>query len=409
MKLSSLCLICVIFVLVTIIAGCTGNIEKSHLEKLKEKEVAPVPQDEIDKTKEFIANCKKEVKELLDNAHEQKEYKASARICKEAMDKALGCLNKAIGVPLEVVLKIDNFPGIASNDFYETDALMCYCKFNLADVDQQISAENDPFKKRDLLDKRLNESMKCQNIWISGLFPVEESPEIGGDDLNESTMFLNTCKDIMEMLKKMLRDESDPEKKNALWQKTFDISVWCIWKWTSGILKMEMGPEITADAYGLRDFFIEDCLYRIKKAKTEEEKWNITLWCNRTLDGFFQPIDWREKLENPFEKMIQDDKALKAPFCGDEKVNNEGEECDPPGQQSQCYEGEICNNNCLCEAVIREVICGDGILDISELCDGNLFSQQCLNSHQTYLEMNPNLVLECYNNCKACQSVPPNR
>lgn len=97
---------------------------------------------------------------------------------------------------------------------------------------------------------------------------------------------------------------------------------------------------------------------------------------------------------------------ISEPVCGDGILNQASEECDPPGKQSQCYEGEICNNNCLCESIAKEVVCGDGIRDVSELCDGTQFSEQCIESHQTYLEINPNLVLECYNNCRGCQSVP---
>ncbi len=97
---------------------------------------------------------------------------------------------------------------------------------------------------------------------------------------------------------------------------------------------------------------------------------------------------------------------ISEPVCGDGIKDQASEECDPPGEQSQCYEGEICNDNCLCESNLKEAVCGDGIRDVSELCDGNQFSEQCIESHQTYLEMNPNLVLECYNNCRGCQSVP---
>lgn len=50
-------------------------------------------------------------------------------------------------------------------------------------------------------------------------------------------------------------------------------------------------------------------------------------------------------------------------FCGDGRLNQRTEECDPPG--SLCADGHVCEADCTC----AEPLCGDGIVDPGEACD----------------------------------------
>lgn len=94
--------------------------------------------------------------------------------------------------------------------------------------------------------------------------------------------------------------------------------------------------------------------------------------------------------------------------CGDSTVAG-AEECDPPGKQAGCYEGGLCDKNCLCQYAVEAEICGDGRLTFSETCDGNQFSQPCLDSLADYKKIynNPNLTLRCFNNCRGCELASP--
>ena len=93
--------------------------------------------------------------------------------------------------------------------------------------------------------------------------------------------------------------------------------------------------------------------------------------------------------------------------CGDGKVNQTSEQCDPPGKQAQCYTGEKCNNKCLCEYQEEVAVCGDGKITYPEICDGSKFNQQCTNSINDYKKMNPSLVSRCFNNCRGCEAAAP--
>lgn len=105
---------------------------------------------------------------------------------------------------------------------------------------------------------------------------------------------------------------------------------------------------------------------------------------------------------------IQDTASSPVNVCGDSRVAG-AEECDPPGGQAQCYEGEICNNQCLCEYQQVEDVCGDGKITGSEICDGAQFSQLCLDAVEEYKQAmnNPNLVPRCFNNCRGCEASVP--
>ncbi len=402
--------ITLVLILAMFITGCAGNIGEETPEKQEKQESEKADtwsQEMADEALEFVAKCRKDINDTLDRAYSQKSFNETARLCDEAIKIAFKCYKEAQEkYPHEIIQKLD-IPTFFSEEYYESDSLSCYCTYTLADIDEQIRNEKDPFKKQWLLSKRLNDTQKCHLRWMKEPFDPEQASEVGSDYYHESSIFDSTCKDIIKILKGMIKNETDPEKKSKLWAKTLNVIWWCHGMWTTGILHPEMGPSIGEDYYEARDLFIEDCLYRIKKAKTVEEKKNITEQCNLTLDIWFTSYEQRKKLKNPFTEVFKEIGAIKAPFCGDGALNLPTEKCEPPQKQAQCYEGEICNNNCTCEPLIVNDICGDGILGITELCDGDKFSQQCIDSHKLYKEMNPNLVLECYNNCRGCQSSPP--
>ena len=69
---------------------------------------------------------------------------------------------------------------------------------------------------------------------------------------------------------------------------------------------------------------------------------------------------------------------LSESYCGDGiVVSAEGEECDPPGQQSAyCAADEVCGT--LCECVPRpEDVCGNAVIEGSEVCDPPLEQDGC--------------------------------
>lgn len=81
------------------------------------------------------------------------------------------------------------------------------------------------------------------------------------------------------------------------------------------------------------------------------------------------------------------------------------EECDPPGLQAQCYEGGMCNDECLCDYATPEDECGDGVVTGLEVCDGSEYIQRCKDDLELYKEMysNPDLYLRCFKECMGCE------
>ena len=57
------------------------------------------------------------------------------------------------------------------------------------------------------------------------------------------------------------------------------------------------------------------------------------------------------------------------------------------------------------EKMEEEPVCGNNKLEFMETCDGDKFSQPCLDSLEDYKKVynNPNLTLRCFNNCRGCE------
>ncbi|MFH1375209.1 MAG: hypothetical protein ABIH35_00900 [Patescibacteria group bacterium] len=258
-------------------------------------------QSKTETGEEFIVRCKKEVQDLIGEAYSKTSSTETAKLCNQAIIKAFECQYEMV----------KDFPDSQSSDlldkngFGQMDALDCFCEHSLGPLDDQIHTEKDPVRRFELLEKRIQVTVVCQNKWLEAEewsldFDPERSPGVGGtNNLDEVIILDATCVSVIDDLKKQLKSEKDEAKKCQLQKKVIEVVGKCYQIWNSELFFPEDAPELGRDFYGTKNVFVDYCGCRMKEAKTGEEKEAIRKECENSFSALYG-LEEDGKIKNPF-------------------------------------------------------------------------------------------------------------
>jgi hypothetical protein len=248
--------------------------------------------------REFAAQCRREVAEIAQKARAALTAGEKAEYCRQAMEKALDCHREG---QRRFPDRGNELPPLGQNGYEEGTALNCYLYWTQAKNDLDLNLSWHPAERLRHLRERVQRVDRIAAIAHSAGFDKQMAPTLGKDSgdardrggrvdifglplrsvgVRLSRVVAKQCERIVRDFKDLIDKETDPAAKSALRQQLIKAVEWCEKTAHSAGMDERLAPPLGKDAYRIRDYYIDECLDRLARAKTDAEREQIRKECH---------------------------------------------------------------------------------------------------------------------------------